>query len=265
MPFRHAHYYVLLLFPAAFLAFWFQFFSRLPEATLAVHVHSWTASLWVLLLAAQSWSIHHNRVLAHRIMGTASLVVFPIFLAGFFLVIQSEAATVLAGDPYRVVFAPGIGVLTLVAIIAISFLYYNGLKNRHTSQLHARYMFAIPFLFLESIFGRIFNSVIPGLIVETTADIRNIYLAIHLTQALAIAFALFLYLQNRKYGAPFLAVSLALLFQSIGLEMFDDVNWWREIYLSLPSLPMAYLFLPGLALGVLVAVAGWFSGSRNGR
>ena len=263
MPYKHAHYYVLLLFPAAFLAFWFQFFSRLSDATLAVHVNSWTATLWIFLLAGQSWTIHHNHFSAHRIIGTASLALFPVFLASFFLVIQSEAATVLAGNEYRAVFAPGIGVLTLVAAIAIGFLYYNGLKNRRTPQLHARYMFAIPFLFLESIFGRLFNDFVPWLFVESLDDIRNVYLAIHITQALAIAFALFLYLQNRKYGAPFLAVCLALLLQSIGLEVFDDVRWWREIYLSLPSLPMQYLFAPGLVLGVLVAIGGWRAGKAS--
>ena len=39
MPYRHAHYYLLLLLPLAFLAFWPRYFSDLRAAPLAFHVH----------------------------------------------------------------------------------------------------------------------------------------------------------------------------------------------------------------------------------
>ena len=259
MPYRYAHYYVLALFPAALLAFWFQFFSRVSEASAAVHVHSWSATLWLFLLAGQSWSIHNRRFAIHKTLGRFSLILFPVFFAGFFLVIQSEAQTVVDGDPYRTVFAPGIGVLTLVAAFAVGYLFFFALKNRRNAQLHARYMLAIPFLFTESIFGRIFNSFLPGLIVNSTDDIRNIYMAIHLSQILAIAFAMVLYFQNRKFGAPFLFVSIFLILQSIGLEVFDDISWWREIYLSTTALPFAAPLGLGLAIGALITWRGWTS------
>ncbi|MBI1392142.1 MAG: hypothetical protein GC152_05300 [Alphaproteobacteria bacterium] len=263
MPYRHAHYFVLALLPAAVLAFWFQFFSNPLGAGPAIHLHSWSATLWLLLLAGQSWSIHHERFWLHRLFGRLSLALFPAFLAGFFVVIQSEAQTVIDGDPYRIVFAPGIGVLTLVAIVAIAILYFGGLKNRRTPQLHARYMLAIPFLFAESILGRIFNGLAPGLIVNSPEDVRNVYWAIHLSQALAILFALVLYFQKPKFGAPFLVLSLALVLQSIGLEVFDDIGWWRDLYLASADLPFAAPLGIGLIIGILIVWRGWMAGGAK--
>lgn len=152
MPYRYAHLFVLGIIPLSILAFWESFFSRIPEARSAIHVHSWTAMLWVVLLATQNWAIHHRRRALHARLGQLSLVVFPVFWASFFLVIQSEANTVLRGDPYRTVFGPGIAVLTLVAAATIGHLYYAGLKHRRAVALHARYMLAIPLLFTESFF-----------------------------------------------------------------------------------------------------------------
>lgn len=262
IPYKNAHFFVLALIPASLVAFWPGFFSAMSQASLAVHIHSWSATAWVLLLASQSWSIHNGRHALHCFTGRLSLAIFPVFLASFLLVIQSEAQTVLDGNPYRAVFAPGIGVLTLIAFFAIGLLYYGGLKNRNNIHLHARYMLAIPLLFTESIFGRVFNAFLPGLIVNSLDDIRNIYWAIHLSQALAIALAAFLYFQNRKFGAPFLIVGMALILQSLALEIFDDLGWWRNVYLASAERPLAVPLLIGLIAAIIIAWRGWLAGKR---
>jgi hypothetical protein len=202
MPYRHAHLFVLGIIPLSIIVFWDSFLSRIPDARLAIHLHSWSATLWVLLLAAQSWVIHRRRSTLHARLGRLSFAVFPVFLASFLLVIQSEAKTVLRGDPFRTVFGPGIAVLTLVAAITIGYLYHAGLKNRHAAPLHARYMVAIPLLFSESILGRILNDYMPGLTVDSLDDMRRIYWAIHLSQLLAIAVAWLLYRHNRTASLP---------------------------------------------------------------
>lgn len=263
MPYRYAHYYVLGIIPVSILAFWDSFFSRIAEASAAVHLHSWSATLWVLLLAAQSWAIHNKRRGLHAAFGRISLAIFPVFLASFLLVIRSEAQTVITGDPFRTVFAPGIAVLTLVAFTAIGYLYYAALKNRHTVQLHARYMIAIPFLFTESILGRVFNAYLPGLIVNSLEDMRDIYWAIHLSQVLALVLAMFLHFQKPKFGKPFLIVSAALALQSLGLELFDDPRWWRAIYLDYATVPFAAPLSLGLIVGLLIVWRGWEDGKKK--
>ncbi len=263
MPYRYAHLYVLGIIPLSIIAFWDSFFSRIPEARAAVHLHSWSATLWVVLLAAQNWAIHHRRSALHARLGRLSFAVFPVFLASFFLVIQSEAKTILRGDPFRTVFGPGIAVLTLIAAAAIGYLYYAGLKNRDTVPLHARYMVAIPFLFTESILGRIFNDYMPGLTVNSLEDMRRIYWAIHLSQLLALAFAVLLYRQNRTVGQPFLVVGVVLVLQSIGLEVCDDLAWWRQVYLASADLPFSVILATGTLVGVLIVSQGWSAGKRD--
>jgi hypothetical protein len=263
VPYRYAHFYVLGIIPLSIIAFWDSFFSRIPEARAAVHLHSWSATLWVILLAAQNWVIHHRRFALHARLGRLSVAVFPVFLASFLLVIQSEAKSVLRGDPFRTVFGPGIAVLTLIAAAAIGYLYYAGLKNRGTVPLHARYMVAIPLLFTESILGRIFNAYMPGLTVNSLEDMRRIYWAIHFSQLLAIAFALLLYLQSRTVGKPFLIVGVALVLQSIGLEVFDDLAWWRRVYLASAGLPFFATLATGTLIGLLIVSRGWSAGKRE--
>lgn len=263
MPFRYAHYYILGIIPVSILAFWDSFFSRIAEASAAVQLHSWSATVWVLLLAAQSWAIHNKRRSLHADLGRVSLAVFPLFLASFLLVIRSEGQSVIAGDPFRTVFGPGIAVLTLVAAVTIGYLYHAALKNRHSVQLHARYMIAIPFMFTESVLGRVFNAYLPGLIVNSLEDIRNIYWSIHLSQVLAIALAMYLYFLKPRFGKPFLVISVALILQSVGLELFDDIGWWREIYLDYAGVrPLAPLTL-GLIVGLLIVWRGWEDGKRK--
>ena len=82
MPYRHAHWYLLLLFPLTGLAFWPNYFGKLGDSPYAFHVHGVTASLWIVLLAFQSWAIHRRRNHLHRSAGLASLALFPLFVAG---------------------------------------------------------------------------------------------------------------------------------------------------------------------------------------
>ena len=96
MPYRHAHFYLLLLFPLAALAFWPNYFSIVRSAPFALHAHGVTAASWIALLAFQSWSIHRRRNALHRATGLAGLALFPFFVAGGLLVIQTMAAKVAA-------------------------------------------------------------------------------------------------------------------------------------------------------------------------
>src|SRR5215207_9817452 len=82
MPNRHAHWYLMALFPIAGLAFWPQYLSQVSTAEFEFHAHGVTATLWLMLLVAQSWTIHHDHRRAHRAVGMASLALFPLFLAG---------------------------------------------------------------------------------------------------------------------------------------------------------------------------------------
>ncbi|MEM9302007.1 MAG: hypothetical protein AAGE01_07840 [Pseudomonadota bacterium] len=263
MPYRHAHWFILLLLPASVVAF-SSYLAELGEAGTAKHVHALFATLWILLLAAQSASIHHRQRGLHRTLGLAGFFIFPIYFAGFFLVFQSEAQRIVDGDPWATVFGPGIGTITLISALATAWMYHAAMRNRRNVHLHARWLLVTLFLFAESVLGRILNTFVPGLLVLGLDDIRRIYDAFHVSQLLAIALAVALYRGNPRYGQPFVFVTVALVAQSLALELFDDFAPWRTAFLAMASWPTAVLFVPALFLGAAVSWSGWVAG-RSGR
>ena len=66
MPYSKVHYFMLALLPVTLLAFWQSYFGRLSDASIAHHIHGITGTAWILLIALQSWLIHHGK--AHRLI-----------------------------------------------------------------------------------------------------------------------------------------------------------------------------------------------------
>ncbi len=262
MPYRYAHYYYLLLIPAAVLGF-SGYLGDLQNAGVSKHLHAITATLWILLLAGQSASIHNGFRSIHRRLGFTSLIVFPFYLCGFLLVYRTEAIRIIDGDPWASVFGPGIGAITLISFVATGWMYYCGLRQRRAVQLHARWMLVTVFLFSESVLGRILNNFVPSLFVNSLGDVRNIYLAFHLAQVLAIALALVLYMRDRQHGQPFVFVIVVLVAQSLALELFDDLAGWRALFVATGSWPIEVFAAAGLLIAVVIAWSGWRLGRGN--
>src|SRR5689334_3909366 len=92
MPYRYAHHALLLgLLPITLFAFWPAYFGRLGQAPFAFHAHGLTATAWILLVMAQSWSIHARRFALHRQLGQLLFVAVPLFVAGGAIAVQSMA------------------------------------------------------------------------------------------------------------------------------------------------------------------------------
>ncbi|MDJ0653158.1 MAG: hypothetical protein QNJ40_03315 [Xanthomonadales bacterium] len=262
MPYRYAHYFYLMLIPASAVAF-SGYLSDLPDAGISKHLHAVSATLWILLLAGQSASIHNGLKGLHRGLGLASLILFPIYLCGFLLVYRSEARRIIDGDPWAAVFGPGIGAITLIAVAATAYMYYSGLRERRNVQLHARWMLVTVFLFSESVLGRILNTFVPWLYVNQLEDVRRIYDAFHLSQLIAILLALGLFLLNRRHGKPFTFLIAVLIAQSIALELFDDFESWRAFFVNSGSWPLMTFASAGLLAGCLLVFYGWNNGRRQ--
>ena len=88
-------------------------------------------------------TVHHGQLALHRKTGLAIFLLFPFFLIGGVWVIHLEATT-LAGDFTSVGgrLIAQIGSFDLLANIALTFLFWAGLKYRYKVHLHARYMLA---------------------------------------------------------------------------------------------------------------------------
>ena len=265
MPYRHAHWYLLLLFPLTGLAFWPNYFSKFAASPYAFHVHGITASLWIALLAFQSWTIHNRRNALHRSAGLASLALFPFFLLGGLLVLQTMADKFARrAEPFFDVFGARLGTVDTVSSIALPCLFYLAIRWRRKVPLHARYMLA-PVLFL---FGPILSRLMPALPPLAITGPDTFYrfgYGVHVANGLAVAIAALLYARAPKHGRPFLIVGALIVLQSLLFETVGPMPAWERLYSALADVPTALVVSVGLAAGILAGAAGWTAGQPPAR
>lgn len=260
MPYRHAHWYLLLLFPLTGLAFWPNYFSKFTASPSAFHVHGITASLWILLLAFQSWTIHNRRNPLHRGAGWASLALFPFFLLGGLLVLQTMAAKVGAGqDPFFALFGSRLGAVDAVSSIALPFLFHQAMRERRKVHLHARYMLAPVLFLLPPILSRLLPALPPFAISGPETFYRFGY-GVHAADGIAVAIAATLYFRAPRHGRPFLIVGGLILLQSLLFETLGRASAWERLYGALAGVPTPLVVGAGLAAGILAGAAGWSAG-----
>lgn len=257
MPYRHAHYYLLLLIALTLLAFWPSYFAALSTATLAAHVHGFTASLWIAQLAGQSWTIHHGHTALHRSAGAASVAIFPFFLASNLLVVQAMSARFAIGDPpFSAAHGARLALLDIVATAAVAFLYWSGLRFRRKVHLHSRYLLATVFFLFAPIFARIFGLYVPPLQLAPP-QFANLPLNVVIATVGTLLLALALAWKAPKHGRPwliaagFLAVQL-VLFVTIGVS-----EPWEAVVRAIGALSPPLVFATGLAAGALLSWLGW--------
>lgn len=258
MPYRHAHYYLLLLIMLTGLAFWPIYFSVLPSASVALHIHGFSASLWIVLLTFQSWAIHHRHNEWHRGVGMASLAVFPFFFAGSVLIVHTMAWKFATGDLFDSRFGARFAAFDLVAVPGIAFLFWSGLRWRRKVHLHARYMIATVFFLLAPIFSRLLAQHVPGLQL-TPPDFARMTIDIELASLGALLLALALAWKHPKHGRPWLITAGLLGLQMLLFSTLGKFGPWEALVRLFAGAPAALLFTLGIAVGALVSWHGWNS------
>jgi len=140
MPYPKAHYYVLFVVAVIAVGFWPSYFSVLATSPWQFHAHGVIASLWVVMVAGQSWTAHSkSRLELHRSIGKASLFLFPFLIAGLFAIIDRTGKGYLANDdPVRMMFGGSFLMGMAIAAVAYVAVFYNALKWRRKVWLHSR-------------------------------------------------------------------------------------------------------------------------------
>lgn len=257
MPYKHAHWYVLALFPLMAVAFWPSYLGVFTSASYAFHIHGFTATLWLLWLAAQSRTIHQGRRDLHRTVGMASLGLFPLFLGGTFLIEHSMASKFAGGaDPFYAMWAPELGLLDVTAAGAVAVFYVLGLKNRRKVHVHSRYLLGTAIFLLSPIFGRL--AAIPlGITGPVTFHLFGT--AVQIGNAVALGVALLLWAANRKHGRPWLVAAGVVAAQMVLIETVGKWAAWEQLFTVTAGIPEPLTFSLGLAVGALAAWIGWSS------
>lgn len=134
---RSAPYFAGLL-ALALVAFWPTYLSKLFDiATPYIHLHAVTATMWLLMLVVQPLAISAGRFRLHRIIGAASYVLAPCFIAIVVLLAHGR----IQGVPEQAYPVAGYVLYVQLALATLFTLPYAlGILTRRVVSLHARFM-----------------------------------------------------------------------------------------------------------------------------
>ena len=256
MPYRHAWIWCLAIIGVTGVAFWPGYFSQLGEAKISSHFHAVTATLWILLIAAQSWSIDGGHRALHRSLGLAIFVLVPLFFIGGAGAEHSMAVATGSGtDAFYNIWGPSLGIYDLIASVGFLGLAVMALKDRRRVARHAAWLLATPLLLIGPIFSRIYPRYVPGLSMDGPEDFGLFRWGIHLGGLTAIAIALWLWSRHRRDGAPWLVVGAINLAQLVLFETLGFVPAWKTALVAFGHIPLA---VHALGAAIISAAALWW-------
>ena len=260
MPYRHAHWYLLSLFPLAGLAFWPSYLSQFRSASIEFHMHGITATLWLILLVAQSWLIQSDRRQLHRTLGTASLILFPLFLMGGTGIFFGMAQRYVEGSPFQAMYAPRLAWLDFVGVGGFAYFFYEALRLRRKVHLHSGYMLATVIFLLPPIVGRL--TAIP-LGVTGPEDFARLETGFQAANGLTALFAFFIAYRRGKHGRPFALAGALILLSDLLFGTVGATEAWESFYAGVASWPRAPFAMAAGIAGILIGYAGWMAGKRT--
>lgn len=259
MPYRNAHWYLLALLVLAGFAFWPSYISQLRTASPEFHAHGISATLWMVLLITQSWTMRNGQRALHSKLGLISLLLFPLFLAGGSTIFVGMAQRYAEGAPFQAMYGPRLAWLDFVGVGGFAYFYYEALRQRRKVHPHSRYMLATVIFLLPPIFGRL--SGIP-LGVRGPEQFERLSAGFQAANLLTAAIAFWLAYRSGKHGRPWV---LAGIFTLVGAFLYQTVGAtaaWEAIYARSADLPSGMLALSAGLVGIAVAYAGWTAGKR---
>ena len=147
----------------------------------------------------------------------------------------------------------------MIAILAYLTVFYQALRHRRSVRLHAGYMLVTPLILFESPFSRIILSDLDFLIFTGSAFPQRVLDAIVIAIGLSVAFALALYLRDRKTGTPFLLAAGFLSVEAICMYVGTSIEWVRAGFGVYAAIPETVSIAAGFAAGAIVSWLGWRS------
>jgi hypothetical protein len=125
-------------FLLALVAFWPTYLSQVAASSFYTHVHAASASIWMLLLIAQSWAIGSRRVALHRAFGKASYGVAPVVAVSILLLAHERISGAAAGQAYEI--QTYILYLQLSLAFLFTLSYALAIGTRRSVARHSRFM-----------------------------------------------------------------------------------------------------------------------------
>lgn len=257
MPYRHAWLFIIALLAATVFAFWRSYFGILSASPLGFHIHGVTATLWMLLLLAQSSTPHRGQMAIHRLTGRMTFVAAPLFGAGAMGVLYSMAAGTGGGNPFYALWGAKLAVLDILAFGAVLYAIAMALRHRRTVRLHAGYMLSSALPLLSPVLGRIFNQTIPGMTIHGPQDFPVFGAGVQLANLVAGVIALWLWRRDPRHGRPWAVALGVVVVQIAAFQVVAANGAWRTAFEGLAKPPLTLLLAVGFAVGAATVAIGW--------
>lgn len=256
MPYRNAWVYCIAMIAMTILAFWPGYFSRLGTAKIAWHIHAVTATAWMLLLAAQSWSIDRGERARHRSLGLAIFILVPMFMVGAAGVGHSMAIATASGqDPFYKLWGSALGFVDLIGAAAFLLFAAMALKERRNVARHAAWLLATPLLLIPPALARVYNAHLPGLIINGPQDFPLFRWSVHLGGLTGVVIGLWLWSRHRRHGQPWLIVAAVIVLQSLAFETVGFSTIWNGAFTAFAGVSPP---IHAASAAIVAAVALWW-------
>jgi len=265
MPYRHAWLFIVALIAATVFAFWRSYFGALSSASAGFHIHGLTATLWMLLLLAQSLTSHRREMATHRFLGRTTFVAAPLFAAGAMGVLHSMAVGTREGNPFYALWGVKLGFLDALAFGAVLYAISMALRHRRTMRLHAGYMLSTALPLVSPVLGRVFNQTVPGLMVRGPQDFPVFGGGVQLANLVAGIIALWLWRRDPRHGHPWAVALGVIVVQMVSFQAVSANGAGRAAFESLGRLPLSVMLAIGLVIGAAAVVIGWTTASGRRR
>lgn len=263
MPYRNAPYYILICIAVIVAGFWESYFSVWGNVPWQFHAHGVAASIWVLMILAQSWTPHHDQLSIHRAVGKSSLLLFPFLIGGLAAIIDLTAkGFVAANDPVRVMFGGQFLIGLALAMAAYVVLYYRALKFRRKVWVHSGYLLATPLILFESPLSRVFGTWLPGLTIRGPQDFDLIIPSIVWAMAVELVIIAAIWFAYRDKAKPFLVAAVFIVGQMLTMGLLSDNALLEGLLVDLAKVSSAIVVFVGMAIGALTSWVGWQAGKR---
>jgi hypothetical protein len=243
--------------------FWPSYFAKWGSVPWQFHAHGIAASIWVMMVFAQSWTAHHKQFPLHRAVGKSSLLLFPFLIGGLSAIIDLTAKGYVAGnDPVRVMFGASFLIGLVLAIAAYVTVYYRALKYRRKVWVHSGYMLTTPLILFESPFSRLMGMFLPPFMIRGPQDFHLIMDTIIWSMALSLAFIAAIWFFYREKATPFLVAGAFVVAQMLAMGLMQDNALLKSLLTMIGNVPSATVVMTGFAIGAATSWAGWNAGKR---
>lgn len=204
--FKTAHLWLLLPFTIFIWGFYYSYWSVFTEVPFRQHVHSLTATLWIVILVIQPWIYNNKPISYHRKVGFVGL-----FLAG------GVVFTALALLPFNGPFY-GFTFSNLIQLSGFSTSVILAIFNAREYKKHARWMISTIFWVFPPATARLLGNTVP--------EINGWYASLF---AMIIPLLILIYLDYRNEKVIYRAYILPTIFAFPIIllnPIMQETQWW---------------------------------------